>query len=213
MKSIAVVLVTFTVLCAGQSVRSSLSDSSSVRVDTQIIIDPRLDAVRLKGNKLIVTGRDFSDGATIFINNEAVATRNDSESPTTRLIAKKGGKKIPIDALANIHIENTGTSDTGHSEFLRYFRSRSLFSLVLPMAHIHPVILRVGDYVLIKDVETAVRWYVDPNIFVRVFDVQLPSDDYWSYQAFQPGMFRFYAEAEVGGKPYILYDHIGIIVE
>lgn len=211
MKLIVVLLVSLTVLCAGQSVRSSLSDASSVRGDTQIIIDPRLEGVRLKGNKLIVTGRDFSDGATIVINNEAVVTRNDSESPTTRLIAKKGGEKIPFNTIARIYVENP---DTGFSDSLKYFRRRSLFSLVLPAAYLHAVTLQVGDYVFVSDLERATRWHADLNTIVRVFDVRLPSDDYWSFQAVRPGVFRFYAEQDSGGEapPFVLYD-TGIIVE
>ena len=211
MKQIVVLFVTLTVLCAGQSVRSSLSDASSVRGDTQTITDPRLESVRLKGNKLIVTGQGLSDGATIVINNEAVVSRNDSESPTTRLIAKKAGKKIPFDNIVRIYVENP---DTEFSESLKYFRTEALFSLVLPGANLYPVRLQVGDYVFVIGLERATRWFADLNTIVRVFDVPLPSDDYWSFQAVQPGVFRFYAEAYVGGEapPMVLYD-TGIIVE
>jgi hypothetical protein len=211
MKLIVVLLASFTVLCAGQSVRSSLSDASSARGDTQTITAPRLESVRLKGNKIIVTGRDYSDGATIFIDNEAVVTRNDSESPTTRLIAKKGGKSIPSDTIVHIHVENP---DTGFSESLEYFRRRSLFSLVLPQANLYPVRLQVGDYIFVIGLERATRWFADLNTIVRVFNVPLPSDDYWSFQAVRPGVFRFYAEQDGGGEapPIVLYD-TGIIVE
>ena len=211
MKLIVLLLVSLTLLCAGQSVRSSLSDASPLRGDTQIIIDPRLESVRLKGNKLIATGQDFSDGATIVINNEAVVSRNDSESPTTRLIAKKGGKRIPSDTIVHIHVENP---DTRFSESLDYFKRRSLFSLVLPQANLYPVRLQVGDYVFVIGLERATRWFADPNTIARVFDVRLPSDDYWSFQAVRPGVFRFYAEQDGGGEapPMVLYD-TGIIVE
>jgi hypothetical protein len=211
MKLIVVLLGTLTVLCAGQSVRNSLSDVSSVPGDSQIIIDPELGRVRLKGKKLIVNGRDFSDGATIVINNEAVVTRNDSESPMTKVIAKKGGKKIPFDTIVDIYVENP---DTGFSESLKYFRTRSLFSLVLPRANVHPVTIQVADYVFVSDLEHATRWFADLNTIVRVFDVPLPSDDYWSFQAVRPGVFRFYAEQDSGGEapPFVLYDTV-IIVE
>jgi hypothetical protein len=86
MKLVVVVLASLTLFAAGQSV--NLSDASHVGGHSQTIIDPRLESARLKGNKIIVTGRDFSDAATIFINNEPVATRSDSESPATRLFAK-----------------------------------------------------------------------------------------------------------------------------
>ncbi|HTG18173.1 MAG TPA: hypothetical protein VK747_23200 [Blastocatellia bacterium] len=211
MKLIVVLLGTLTVLCAGQSVRSSLSDVSSVRGDSQIIIDPDLGRVRLKGKKLIVNGRGFSDGATIVINNEAVVTRNDSESPTTKLIAKKAGKKIPFDTTVRIYVENP---DTGFTESLSYFRTRSLFTLVLPRENVYPVTLQVGDYVFVSDLEHATSWFADLNTIVRVFDVPLPSDEYWSFQAVRPGVFRFYAEQYSGGEapPFVLCNAV-IIVE
>ncbi len=211
MKLIVLLLVSLTILCAGQPVRSSLSNASSLRADTQIIIDPRLESVRLKGNKLIVTGQRFSDGATIVINNEAVVSRNDSESPTTRLIAKKAGKKIPFDNIVRIYVENP---DTEFSESLKYFRTEALFSLVLPGANLYPVRLQVDDYVFVIGLERATRWVADPNTIARVFDVRLPSDDYWSFQAVRSGVFRFYAEQDGGGEapPMVLYDTV-IIVE
>lgn len=216
MKLIALVLVILTVLCAGQSLTSGLPDSS-LRAYAQTVISPRLYAVRLKGKKVIVTGRDFSDGATIHINNEAVSTRNDSESPTTRLTAKKGGKKIPLDSIARIYIENPTTVEDPitplHSESLAYFRTQSFFSLVLPRVNTYPVTLQVGDYFFVEDLETATRWFVNENSIVRVFDVQLPSDAFWSFQAFQGGNAVFYAEVyHGGGQPYILYNQV-IFVE
>lgn len=211
MKLIFVLLVSLAVFCAGQSVRSDPSDAASVRCDTQIS-DPRLERIQLKGNKLIVTGQDFSDGAVIVINNEQVVTRNDSESPATRLIAKKGGKKIPFDSIVDIYVENP---DTGFSDSLEYFRRRSFSSVLLPFGS-YPYLfkLQVGDYFLVTHLETATRWYYDPNTITRVFDVPLPSDDYWSFQAVQPGTSRFYAEEYTGGGgPIIVFYNIAIIVE
>ena len=210
MKLVVALLVTFTFLCAGQLVRTSVSDMSSACGNTQTIIDPRLEGVRLKGNKLIVTGRDFAGGATILINDEAVVTRNDSESPANRLIAKKGGKRIPFNSIARIYVENP---DTGFSDSLRYFRRRSLFSLVLPNAYLG-VTLQVGDYFFVIGLERATSWFADPNTIVRVFDVRLPSDEYWSFKAVQPGVCRFHAEIHNGGEapPFVLYDTV-IVVE
>ncbi|MGH9427489.1 MAG: hypothetical protein ACRD2L_14455, partial [Terriglobia bacterium] len=150
MKRIVILLVSLTVFCAGQSVRSGSSDASSVRGYAQGFSDPRLDSVRLKGDKLIVTGRDFSDGATIFINHEPVATRNDSETPTARLIAKKGGQRIASDTIAIIRVENP---DTGFTDFLKYFRRKSLFLLVLPTVSFDVVRLQVGEHVLVAGLD------------------------------------------------------------
>ena len=214
MRSIVVAFVTLTVLCTGQSVRSTTSDAFSVPGHTRIVTTPQLAQVRLKGKKLIVTGQDFLDGATIFIDNEAVATRNDSESPATRLIAKKGAKKIAFDSIAVFQVQNPGT-DIGYSESLAYFRSQSLFSLILPMWSFHPLTIQVEDYVFVFGMQYATLWYAIPtDALVRVFDAQLPSDNYWAFQAVQPSFLRFYAERYGGGEapPLTLYD-TRIIIE
>jgi hypothetical protein len=82
------------------------------------------------------------------------------------------------------------------------------------MSSIYPVTLQAGDYFFVRDLELATSWFADPNSVVRVFDVRLPSDDYWSFQAVRTGLFRFYAEQYDGGEapPAILYN-TQIIVE
>lgn len=210
MKLIVVLLVSLAVFLTGQSVRSTVSGSSSPRGDTQIS-NPVLERIHLKGNKLIVIGRDFAEGATILINDEKVTTQNDAELPTTRLVARKGGKKISLKAISNIYVENP---DTGFSWSLEYFRRRSLFSLILPFAGTqNSVYLHVGDYVFVRRLDRATRWF-GAGIITRVFDVRLPSDDSWSFQAVQPGTSRFYAEQDTGGgSPILVFYDIGIIVE
>ena len=108
MRSVVAVFVAFTVLCAVHSVKEGTSEASSIHRNTQVK-NPKLLGVRLKGNKLIVSGLDFSDGATITVNDHAVVTRNDPDSPATRLVAKKGGKKIPLDSRVTIQVENPDT--------------------------------------------------------------------------------------------------------
>jgi hypothetical protein len=55
---------------------------------------PRIGTATVSGKKLIVTGSLFDQGATILINGVSQKTQNDDENRTTRLIAKKSGKKI-----------------------------------------------------------------------------------------------------------------------
>lgn len=68
---------------------------------------PQVTSARLKGNKLIVTGVNFNDGAIIFVDGEAVGTRSDPDNPGTILIAKKGGKRIPPETMASISVQNS----------------------------------------------------------------------------------------------------------
>ena len=55
---------------------------------------PTITGVTKEGKKLIVTGRNFDDGAKVLINGERQKTANDETSPSTTLIAKKAGKFI-----------------------------------------------------------------------------------------------------------------------
>lgn len=128
-----------------------------------------------------------------------------------RLVAKKGGTRIPFDTIVNIYVENP---DTGFSESRKYFRSESFLTLVLPSESYSGVKVQVGDYVFVTNMELTTRWFVDPNTIVRVFDGPLPSDEYWSFQAVHPGPARFYAEGgnSIEAPPFVLYN-VQIIVE
>jgi hypothetical protein len=67
---------------------------------------PRITAVTKSGKKLIVDGDDFDEGARIFVNGKRQKkTSNDAENPATRLIDKKGGKKIRSGDI--VQVENT----------------------------------------------------------------------------------------------------------
>lgn len=68
---------------------------------------PQVTAARLKGNKLIVTGVNFSEGAVIFVGGEAVGTHNDPDNPSGGLIAKKAGKKIAPESIVAISVQNS----------------------------------------------------------------------------------------------------------
>jgi hypothetical protein len=58
---------------------------------------PSITACSIKGKKLFVCGDGFDEGAVILLNGEKQKTANDSENPTTLLIAKKSGKKVSLD--------------------------------------------------------------------------------------------------------------------
>ncbi len=200
------------VLGVGQTTGRSSPNASLIPNQTSTIGAPKVKRIRLKGNKLIVTGENFDDGAAIVINIEVVKTRNDGDSPTTTLIAKKGGKRIPFDGIFDLYVEN---SDGEPSFPLAYFRGPFFLAPVLPRwPYPFSVALSLGDYLVVRDLETATRWFTNANVIKRVFDTSLPSSAYWLFQAAQPGFAQFYAERYNGGElgPLVLYDTV-IIVE
>jgi hypothetical protein len=58
-------------------------------------IGPHIVSASIEGKKLIVTGRGFEEGSKVLLNGKEQKTKNDAANPTTSLIAKKAGKKIP----------------------------------------------------------------------------------------------------------------------
>ena len=101
---LASVQVTFDLRPGAQTVEASVIQSES---------GPKIVEARLKGKKLIIMGENFAPGAEVFINGEKQKTKNDSDNPTTMLIAKKAGKKIPGDEVVSIEVQNTvGSSST-----------------------------------------------------------------------------------------------------
>jgi hypothetical protein len=69
---------------------------------------PRILNARVNGKKLIITGENFEPGARIFVNGKIQKTKNDSENPSSMLIAKKAGKKIKPTDVFSLQVENPG---------------------------------------------------------------------------------------------------------
>lgn len=179
---------------------------------------PRLIIARLKNlgsNKLIVTGENFNDGATIRtgdISEIALKTRNDTDSPSTTLIAKKGGEQLPLNQYFGLIVQN---SNGEFSLPLNYIRNESFWALALPGA-LYPlsVNLHVGDYLVVRELGRATDWGPNSSMLTRVFNLSLPSDEDFAFQAVQPGVMRFYAEiATPGGPPPLVLYSNGIIIE
>lgn len=78
---------------------------------------PEITGARSNGKKLWVTGDHFNEGAVILINGEAVGTRNDPDNPAGMLIAKKGGKRMPPDAVTQIAVQNLNGAKSAAFDF------------------------------------------------------------------------------------------------
>ena len=84
-------------------------------------LTPKISAVSVSGKKLMVQGDDFSMGAAIILDGVEQQTSNDAESPNTRLMSKKAGKKVKIAQEAMIQVRN---SDDALSETFRFVRQQ-----------------------------------------------------------------------------------------
>jgi hypothetical protein len=77
---------------------------------------PRILGASISGKKLFINGEGFDDGAKILLNGEQQKSANDENTPTTRLIGKKAGKKIARGETVVLTIRNSdGTLSNGFS--------------------------------------------------------------------------------------------------
>ncbi len=68
---------------------------------------PVVTGVRVAGKKLFVFGRNFADGALLFLNGQKQKkVSNDEANPTTTLLAKKSGNLIAPGATVEIIVQN-----------------------------------------------------------------------------------------------------------
>lgn len=83
------------------------------------LVAPRITSVSMSGKQLFVVGENFDPGATLLINGEEQNTRNDDASPSTRLIAKNAGKRIPSGQTARIRVRNSDATLSNEFMFTR----------------------------------------------------------------------------------------------
>jgi hypothetical protein len=68
---------------------------------------PKILNAAVAGKKLIISGMNFDQGARVFLDGaRQKKTVNDDTNPSTMLIAKKSGKKIPPGAAVTLQVEN-----------------------------------------------------------------------------------------------------------
>lgn len=69
-------------------------------------VEPLITGIQISGKKLFVFGERFDNGAQIYLNGERQKTANDEVAPTTKLIAKKSGKKIAPGQTVILQVQN-----------------------------------------------------------------------------------------------------------
>ena len=130
---------------------------------------PKIFNARVKGKKLILTGENFSQGAVILVNGEPQKTRNDEDSPSTTLIAKKAGNNIADNAAVNIQVQ----SANGLTDKFPFFKGQVV---TLDDAG-KPINLRVGDRFLLFLQNGEYEFtptVLDETILRKVTDVEIP---------------------------------------
>jgi len=152
---------------------------------------PRIFNARVKGRKLILTGENFAEGAVVLVNGEPQKTRNDEESPSTTLIAKKAGNYIPDNAAVNIQVQ----SGNSLSQKFPFFKGQVV---TLDDAG-KPISLRVGDrfllFLLKADYEFTPA-VLDETIIRKVTDVDIPGSQ-GVFEALRTGNTKLVAVGEL----------------
>jgi hypothetical protein len=89
-----------------------------IRFDVELNRPEIIDA-SVSGKKLRVSGLSFDVGAKVLLNGEQQKTVNDEENQTTRLIAKKAGKKIASGQTVTLQVRNADSSVSSEFSFTR----------------------------------------------------------------------------------------------
>jgi hypothetical protein len=164
----------------------SKSHASTVQSDTA----PRIMHARVKGKKLILTGENFMEGAVILVDGERQKTRNDETSPTTTLIAKKAGNRIPDYAIVTIQVQGPN----GVTDKFPFFRGQ-----VITLEDLgKPIILRVGERFLLslrKSIYEFTPSVFDGTILTKVTDVEF-QDSQGVFEALKVGTTTLVALGE-----------------
>jgi len=169
------VLLAGSVLCsdAGPAVQASAFQSDD---------SPTILNAKLKGKKLIVTGRNFAPGSVILVDGEPQKTKNDSDMPTTMLVAKKAGKNIPDNTAVSIQIQsNSSTSDK-----FGMFKGQ-----VITLADVgKPILLKTGDRFLLFLAKGSYEFrptVLDSSVLQKVDDVEIIVGSQGIYEAKREG--------------------------
>ena len=80
---------------------------------------PRISNVSVSGKNLTVVGQGFKPGALILLAGQEQKTANDSQSPSTRLIGKKAGKKVKPGKQVMIQVKNPDGAVSERYLFIR----------------------------------------------------------------------------------------------
>jgi hypothetical protein len=153
---------------------------------------PKILNAQVRGKKLIVTGQNFAMGAVILVNGEPQKTKNDSDLPTTMLIAKKAGKKIANNTAVSIQIQNAGSTSDKFGMFK---------GLVITFADLaRPINLKIGDRFLLFLEKGGYEFnpvVLDTTVLQKVDDVEIIPGSQGVFEAKRAGSTRLQATGEL----------------
>lgn len=165
----------------------SKARAATIQSDTA----PRIVNARVKGKKLILTGENFMQGAVILVDGEPQKTRNDEESPSTTLIAKKGGNRIADYAAVTIQVQGAN----GLTDKFPFFKGQ-----VITLEELgKPIVLRVGERFLLslrKDTYEFSPSVFDATILAKVTDAEI-SGSQGVFEALRLGSTKLVAVGEL----------------
>jgi hypothetical protein len=154
--------------------------------------EPQILSARLSGKKLIVTGLNFAVGAALILNGQRLKTKNDTGSPDTTLIVKKGAKKIGSNKLVTLEVENPGDQ---RSNAFQFFGG----PIITPEDSGKVISLQVGDQFMLA-LGTGHVWTIersDGSVIVEALTfIPIPGAQA-IYEALKPGKIDLIAR----GKP------------
>jgi hypothetical protein len=186
-------LVGLLVLATGQITFDSPGIATAVKAAAiQSDPAPKVLEARLSGKKLIVTGENFDPGAVIFVNGERQKTKNDSDNPSTRLVAKKAGKKMPDDEVVSIQVLNAAGPS---SAAFGFFSGRTVTiedggkTIELSVGERFLLILKKDNFEWVANVQ-------DPTVLKKVNDVGLITGAQGIFEAQRVGQTRVEALGE-----------------
>ncbi|HWO00319.1 MAG TPA: hypothetical protein VNS63_13740 [Blastocatellia bacterium] len=189
MRLTTTLLVCLFLLSAGVLHRNvSTVNASAVQSDHP----PEILNARVNGKKLIVTGQNFAHGAVILVDGVAQKTKNDSDFPSTMLIAKKAGKKIPNNTVVSIQIQSGGETSDQFGMFK---------GLIVTLADVgKPILLKTGDRFLLfldKGGYLFAPSVLDTTILQKVDDVEIIPGSQGVFEAKRAGSTKLNAIGEL----------------
>ena len=168
---------------AASTVRASVIQSDN---------PPQILNAAVNGKKLIVTGQNFADGAVIMVDGEPQKTKNDSDYPSTMLIAKKAGKRIPKNTAVTIQIQSAGATSDRFGMFK---------GLVITFADVgKPILLKTGDRFLLFLEKGGYEFnpsVLDTTILQKVDDVEIIPGSQGVFEAKRAGSTKLNAIGEL----------------
>src|SRR5262245_43376027 len=116
MKRASCLFVSLVVFTAGFLFNTNASALQGTQ-DPQPQTGPQVAGARLKGKKLYVVGERFDEGSVVLVDGQPQKTKSDPDDPEQILIAKKAGKKMPVDALVGIQVQTSAGATSEDFDF------------------------------------------------------------------------------------------------